>query len=143
MKFSDEDVSKLLKDNPELEVHDYAPKKLPAITVSTMAKGVLENKLENMLTVLGAPPWVREFVFLKGRKFRADFAWPEQMVIIEVNGGIFVPKSGHRSVQGLIRDYEKQNLATLDGWSYFELAPPMVNPDHIEPIIDFIKVKTT
>lgn len=71
-----------------------------------------------------------EFQFLPDRKFRADYAWPEAMVIIEKNGGIFrggkgggSAPGGHSSALGIIRDMEKSNLAQMAGWTYLQFTP--------------------
>lgn len=57
----------------------------------------------------------REFVFAPPRKWRLDFAWPEQKLAVEVEGGIF---SGgrHGRGAGLLADMEKYNAAALQGW---------------------------
>lgn len=46
---------------------------------------------------------------------RADFAWPEAQVAVEVQGGIWV-KGGHSSGSGIDRDAAKSFLAQADGW---------------------------
>jgi hypothetical protein len=101
----------------------------------------LENAADTLFSLLGAPEWVREHPGIPGRKFRFDFAWPEQMVAVEINGGIFKAQSGHRSISGLERDYNKANLAQLHGWAYFQLSPRMIEPATVEAIIDFIKAR--
>lgn len=57
----------------------------------------------------------REFVFAPPKKYRADFAYPEQNLLIEVEGGIY-GRGGHSSPAGITRDVEKYNLATLTGY---------------------------
>src|SRR5690606_23813772 len=56
-----------------------------------------------------------EFEFFPDRKFRFDFAWPEYLVAVELQGATWV-KSGHTSGRGVQRDCEKANLAVLQGW---------------------------
>jgi hypothetical protein len=60
---------------------------------------------------------------LKSRKttFRADFAWPDAQVAVEVNGGIWRP-GGHSTGQGITRDITKTTLAQLSGWVLIPLS---------------------
>lgn len=57
------------------------------------------------------------------RKFAFDYSFPAIKIGIEYNGGIFMVKSGHSSVSGLLRDSEKQNLAVTLGWRVLVLTP--------------------
>lgn len=63
-----------------------------------------------------------EFRFLPDRKFRADYCWPEAMVIVEQHGGIW-KKGAHSSGLGLLRDFEKSNLAQMAGYLYLTFTP--------------------
>ena len=61
---------------------------------------------------------------LRSRKpaaFRADFAWPDAQVAVEVNGGIWRP-GGHSTGQGISRDITKTMLAQLSGWVLIPLS---------------------
>ena len=82
-----------------------------------MSKSALEAELALQIKALGLPEPVREYQAIKGRKFRFDFAWldPEHRLLVEVNGGTYT-KGAHSTGQGIRRDYEKCNLATLAGW---------------------------
>lgn len=80
-----------------------------------MSKSDLEDTLAFQLDALGLTGYVREYQAIKGRKFRFDFCFTEQRLLIEVNGGTFT-KGAHSTGQGIARDYEKANLATLQGW---------------------------
>jgi hypothetical protein len=82
----------------------------------------------------GLPEPETEYVFLPDRKFRADYAWPAQRLIVERNGGIFrggkgggTAKGGHSSGLGILRDMEKSNLAQLAGWTYLQFTPRELN----------------
>ncbi len=78
-----------------------------------------------------------EYRFLKKRKFRFDFAHPESKTAIEINGGRWF-KSGHSSGKGLFRDYEKINLAIVEGWVVFQLCDEMITVDWLETIANYI-----
>ena len=80
-----------------------------------MSKSDLEDTLAFQLDALGLTGYVREYQAIKGRKFRFDFCFTEQRLLIEVNGGTFT-KGAHSTGQGIARDYEKANLAVLQGW---------------------------
>ena len=77
-----------------------------------------------------------EYLFAKElkRKFRLDFAHPKTKIGIESNGGIYRRNSGHSSITGLERDYEKINIATILGWRLFILSGNMVNTEWIDQI---------
>jgi hypothetical protein len=54
------------------------------------------------------------------RMFRADFLWPEEKVIVEVQGA--VGRGRHTTAAGFMRDRVKVNLATLAGWRTLEVC---------------------
>lgn len=65
----------------------------------------------------------QEVQFHPERKWRFDFAWIEQRVAVELQGGTFMPgKSGHTSGRGIQRDCEKGNAATLLGWRVLQFT---------------------
>ena len=80
-----------------------------------MSKSALEAELALQIRALDLPEPVREYQAITGRKFRFDFAWLEHRLLVEVNGGTYT-KGAHSTGRGIARDYEKANLATLDGW---------------------------
>lgn len=85
---------------------------------------------------------IREYKGVKGRRFLFDFAEPNSLVAIEIQGGIWAKgKSGHTSGKGLLRDYEKLNLAQSQGWTVFQLSSKMINPSWVEIIAQTIKEK--
>ena len=59
--------------------------------------------------------FVREVLFVPGRKFRADF-FIEPNILVEVNGGLHLPYGGHTGKKSILRDMEKNNLAVLHGF---------------------------
>jgi very-short-patch-repair endonuclease len=65
---------------------------------------------------------VAEFEFSAKRKWRFDFAWPEQKVALEIQGGVH--SSGrHTSGTGYHKDMEKLNRAQLAGWIVLLVTP--------------------
>ena len=75
----------------------------------------LESELLFQIRAVGLPEPIREYAAIPGRRFRFDFAWMDECLLVEVQGAIFV-KGGHSSGVGIMRDHEKHNLATLAGW---------------------------
>jgi len=77
----------------------------------------LEDTLLWQIKAAGLPMPEREYRAVKGRMFRFDFAWtePHHRLLVEVNGGTYT-KGAHSTGQGIARDYEKANLAVLQGW---------------------------
>lgn len=63
----------------------------------------------------GQPEPATQHRFCDFRRWRFDFAWPERMVAVEIQGGHW---SGGRHVRGkgYQADCEKHNAATLRGW---------------------------
>jgi len=85
----------------------------------------LEDLLGLHIKAAGLPEPEREVVFLPGRKFRADFCWKEFKVVAEVNGGTYA-HMGHSTGAGIERDYEKLDLANLQGWRLFFFTRRMI-----------------
>jgi len=74
-----------------------------------------ELALLQQIRAVGLPEPIREFVFLPGRKYRADFAYPDVRLLIEVEGGVY-GTGGHSTGRGITRDIEKGNAAVLEGY---------------------------
>lgn len=82
-----------------------------------------EDLLHYHLTLYGLGKFfVREFVSPPefGRKWRWDFGDPINKVLLEVQGGIWIPKGAHNTGTAMMRDHEKQNTAALHGWVVFQ-----------------------
>jgi len=76
---------------------------------------VAETLFAQQLTDAKLAPFVREYRFHEKRNWRFDFAWPQQKVAIEIEGGVR-GQGRHTRPQGFINDCEKYNEATLLGW---------------------------
>lgn len=75
----------------------------------------LEETLALHIRAAGLPVPAREYRFHPTRGWRADFAWLEQRLIVECEGGA-PGRSRHTSATGYQRDLEKYNAAVLLGW---------------------------
>ena len=80
-----------------------------------MTQSELEELFAFQVKAAGLPEPEREAAVIPGRKFRFDFCFREARLLIEINGGTFT-KGGHSTGRGIARDYEKANLAVLQGW---------------------------
>lgn len=70
---------------------------------------------------------VRQFAFHPTRKWQFDFAWPEVMVAVEIEGGVWLgANGGHTSGTGYANNCEKYNEAILLGWQVLRFTPDMV-----------------
>jgi hypothetical protein len=72
-----------------------------------------------------------QFRFHPERKWRFDFAFPDELVAVELDGGIFAAENGqvagkHARGAGRLKDYEKRNAAAELGWLVLCYGPPQV-----------------
>lgn len=58
----------------------------------------------------------RDAQFVDGRRFRADFLWPKLKLVLEVDGGVWMPKGGHTTGKGYTSDRERDVEAALQGF---------------------------
>ena len=75
----------------------------------------LEEELAFQIKVCNLPIPIREFKFHPKRKWKSDFVWTEQKLIVEVEGGIFSNGRHTRGI-GFQNDCEKYNSATCLGY---------------------------
>ena len=76
----------------------------------------LEQTFETLLRLAPeVPDAQREYLFALPRRWRFDFAWPEQKVAVELPGGKWM-RGRHQRPIGFQRDLEKANAAVLAGW---------------------------
>jgi very-short-patch-repair endonuclease len=85
----------------------------------------LEDTLCAQLALAGFKAFKREFCAIPGRRFRWDFAWPDNKLLVEVQGGTWNGGS-HGRGSGISRDTEKLNLATCHGWRVLQFTPDQV-----------------
>lgn len=77
------------------------------------------------LQLAGLPMPEFEFRFHGERQWRADFAWPAKMLIVEYEGGIHTG-GRHTRGKGFENDAEKYNEATLLGYRVLRITFGMV-----------------
>jgi len=74
------------------------------------------------LEVRGLPRPEREWKFEVKRRWRFDYAWPERMVALEVEGGVWTG-GRHTRGAGFLKDVEKYNRAAVLGWRLLRVTP--------------------
>ena len=86
--------------------------------------------IETQLAASGWPPAQREYRFHPKRRWRFDFAWPDQKVALEYEGGTW---TGGAHVRGrhYASDCEKYNAATLLGWRVFRVTRDMADRGYV------------
>ena len=85
----------------------------------------LEETLAFQIRAMGLPEPVREYQAVPKRKFRYDFAFVQEKLLVEVQGGIWI-RGSHARPKGITRDMTKLNLAQLAGWRVLQFSPAMV-----------------
>lgn len=70
----------------------------------------------------GLPEPVPEYRFHPVRRWRFDWAWPDRLVALEVNGGVFTAGRHSRGV-GQTKDFEKWSHAAVAGWRLLHVTP--------------------
>ena len=81
---------------------------------------------------------VTEHKFHPTRRWRFDYAWPDQKIALEQEGGVW--RGGrHTSGAGFVKDMEKYNTATLLGWRIIRGTPQQVRSlqvlTYLEPLL--------
>ena len=86
----------------------------------------VEDRLEAQLLEAGLVGFEREYQAIEGRRFKWDFAYVKDRLLIEVQGAVWV-KGGHSTGVGITRDCEKVSLASVNKW--FTIP---VTTDHVK-----------
>jgi len=80
------------------------------------------NQWPTIFAAVGVPEGKMEYRFTLSRRFRFDYAWPDHMIALEVEGGSWIG-GRHTRGAGFARDMEKYNLATMSGWRILRCTP--------------------
>lgn len=76
----------------------------------------IEVLLAQQIHLLQLPTPKRNYLFMPGRHLELDFAWPQRMIAVEVQGMV------HRIAGRFKADMEKRALALLAGWRILEVG---------------------
>lgn len=80
---------------------------------------------ERQCRAAGLPAPVLEFRFHETRRWRFDYAWPERLLAMEVDGGGWV-QGRHSRGRGIEADCEKFAEALVRGWRVLRVTPAQV-----------------
>lgn len=91
-----------------------------------MTRGALS--LAQQCQAAGLPVPEKELRFLRSRRWKFDFAWPDYMLACEIEGGTFMAGgSRHSRGVGFEKDCEKYAEAAIRGWRVLRVTTKMVN----------------
>lgn len=103
---------------------------LPAVS-SELEEGfkwLLKQFAPDLLTGM-----VEQYEFAPPRKFRADFCWISERMIVEVEGGIHnipgLAQGRHSQPKGIEGDCEKCQHAAAEGFRMFRITSSMIKKD--------------
>ena len=93
-------------------------------SVETWGAGLqVDAILRHLLEERNLPLPKREWEFCAKRKFRFDYAFVDQKIAIEVEGGRWRYKGAHNTGGAIARDCAKSNLAQTQGWIVLRVFP--------------------
>ena len=124
------------------------PPHLRSLVSTDRNRSGLEAAFADQARRLRLPSWVEEhrFALSIGRQWRFDFAWPDRMLAVEIDGGAF---SGGRHTRGagFVEDCRKLNAAVLMGWRVLRFTAGDLEDHHgavVSPAMqDVIKALAT
>lgn len=85
-------------------------------------------------TAYGLPDPVQELKFHPKRLWRFDYAWPDQKIAVEIEGGIW-NKGAHVRGKHFLSDMEKYNAAAKLGWRIFRFTPEQFNKGAVQAFL--------
>ena len=89
------------------------------------APSPLEERFARDLRALKVAEPAREHQFASPRRWRFDFAWPDLMLAVEIEGGVWT-NGRHTRGSGFVADCEKYNAAALAGWKVLRFTESSV-----------------
>ena len=93
--------------------------------------------MELQIRAAKLPTPVREFRFHPTRKWRFDFAWPENRISLEIDGATWTG-GRHTRGSGYEADAEKLNEAAVLGWRVFRATRTMVKSGYALRLLDSV-----
>jgi very-short-patch-repair endonuclease len=84
-------------------------------------KTLQERVFQNWLNSEGID-FIPEHRFNPDRRWRFDYAFPDLMIAVEIEGGVWI-QGRHSRGMGMINDMEKYNWAVLHGWRVLRYTP--------------------
>lgn len=97
----------------------------PAVVIEPQHQSELETALEWQCRMSKLPKPVPQYVCVPDRRWRFDLAWPEKLLAVEVQGGIWTA-GAHARGKGIERDCEKISTAVAHGWRVMVVSAAMI-----------------
>lgn len=121
-------MSVRLKDlPPHLRAKVKKPRRKPTKAeqaVKRAVRGQKEAAFMSYCTERALPTPQPEHCFHPTRKWRFDWSWPDHLVALEVDGGVFLKGGGrHNRGSGYREDAAKMNEAACLGWRVLRVLP--------------------
>jgi very-short-patch-repair endonuclease len=69
-----------------------------------------------------------------GRDWKLDFAWVQEKLAVEIQGGSYLAKGGHNTAAGQAKDYIRHNHLTRNGWRVLYFNTPMLK--HMAAVVE-------
>jgi len=85
----------------------------------------LEELFARQVQACRLPAPTRELSPIVGRHWRIDFAWPEHLLAVEIEGGTWVA-GRHSRGAGFAKDCEKYNALQMAGWTVLRFTGDQV-----------------
>ncbi len=82
----------------------------------------------------GLPQPIREHRFDAVRRWRFDYSWPDRLVAVEQNGGVWT-SGRHTRGAGYLKDCEKLNQAQVLGWIVLQFSPQQIQNGDCLPVL--------
>jgi very-short-patch-repair endonuclease len=102
---------------PLMSQHDESMKvKRPRGKAASGKASEIEALMDEQLRDYGLPPYERQHAPLEDRKFRIDFAWPDRMIGLEVDGAV------HRIKGSFKQSFERNYQLMLLGWTVLHVG---------------------
>jgi hypothetical protein len=122
-------TSKKSKNIPIANVSAKKRSRLENIFIAKWLRDYPQLNFEREYVIPGWRAWAEEKKQLglvtRRVPFKADFAWPQARVVVEVQGGTFVV-GGHSTGPGIERDAIKSLTAQISGWAMICLTDKML-----------------
>lgn len=93
--------------------------------------------MELQIRAAQLPAPTREYRFHPTRKWRFDFAWPEALVSLEIDGATWTG-GRHTRGSGFESDCEKLNEAAVLGWRVFRATRGMVKSGYALRLLESV-----
>ncbi len=98
---------------------------MPSVKKPKVPKPPNVNELAffQILKEEGIPIPTKEYQFCPDRKWRADYCWIDECLILETEGGIWT-NGRHTRGSGYIKDLSKYNSAAIMGYKLLRVPTP-------------------